>query len=1385
MMKKWKKLMAAVCTTSMLVTMPWTGVLADEMQETYAESVVAEETVASELEVIEGSPESATNYNLSEENVTDVLAEDSELVSMEDTESVASGTCGKNLTWTLTCDENDGYTLTISGSGAMANYGFGMKECAPWYSNYKDQISKIILSPNVSSIGSYAFHCCRNLTSITIPDSVTYIGIKAFYECSSLTSITIPDSVTSIGEAAFFDCSSLISIDIPDSVTFLGDYAFANCSGLTSITISGRLTFIGDGTFVGCNLTSFSIPNSVTSIGEAAFSGCSSLTSIFVPNSVTSIGNSAFSVCCSLTSITIPDSVTTIGDAAFSDCKSLTSITIPDSVTSIGDAAFYGCMDLTSITIPDNVTSIGEYAFYYCKSLTHISIPSSVTSIGKSAFDSCFSLSSITIPASVTSIGSSAFRYCDMLRSIYFAGKAPTIANDTFIEVTATAYYPEGNSTWTEDRRQSYGGTIAWVPWHLEEGPEISEMTYLAMSDVAYTNRLKKYVGSGRLSASDIYELSCRKEYNNKPKPISNVQIPESENHTWEEIYLQCLSTWEVHGVYEYDSGLFAVLFKRPEYKQAVLAFRGSQALFTDEGNNDWFDDDLNMTVVNAFTDQMEDAVNLAKGLIVEFKDEDYKITFTGHSLGGGLAIISANATNLWAHPFDSAPTLDSGYYRGWWMLGKSFKGIDKWTYVDRMNEYCPVGGYNKNIKNYIKLQNLGKTIGPVDTHDRFSIIKYENGKYSISDETTRHIFGPQVLKTNVNLMLGSLALGSSLDDNINTAKYYIHTDVLYGGDGGDQLYGYAGNDYLVGGNGYDVLDGGSGNDTYIYFKGQTTDVIFDVSGNDVIKLFGFEEGDVISADYTKKEGYICIYVNDEEVVEISKNRNINIMNSIEIQLADRYSVISSFKLQDWNSWKKMKSYIISCPVKVGVYDSTNALVYTIDDGAETAEHLEFGNFYSVYNDETDEYEKMVDISSDYSIRIVGTGIGTMDITMLESDNEGNLLQYGTKDVSVSANELFEIDGESRVVITPDGEIELQEVEIDDSGAGEEGKKDVNSLTIGGIPDQIYTGNEITPEVEVRDGYALLENGVNYTISCRDNINAGTATVKVKGIGNYKGEMSVSFIINKASPEITFAEPNIKKNILGESFTNPLTTKSDGTITYESSNPEVAKIDSSGEVTVIAYGTATITATITEELNYYGASAKYTLTIEKTGTIIKRFSDVQDPSHPYYKAIYWAAEKGITKGYSDGTFGINRSCTRGEMMMFLWRYAGKPAPKNVSKSPFKDVPKTHTFYKAILWGSQKGITKGYSDGTFGINRNVSRGECMMFLWRLKGKPAPKAVAKAPFPDVPKSHVFYNAVLWGYQKKITTGFTSGKLKGKFGVNENCSRGQIVTFLYRAK
>ncbi|MBR3169640.1 MAG: S-layer homology domain-containing protein [Lachnospiraceae bacterium] len=331
-----------------------------------------------------------------------------------------------------------------------------------------------------------------------------------------------------------------------------------------------------------------------------------------------------------------------------------------------------------------------------------------------------------------------------------------------------------------------------------------------------------------------------------------------------------------------------------------------------------------------------------------------------------------------------------------------------------------------------------------------------------------------------------------------------------------------------------------------------------------------------------------------------------------------------------------------------------------------------------------------------------------------------------------------------------------------------------------------YDGTSKEPDVTVMDGTTTLALGTDYTVTYSKNKDAGTAVVTITATdtGNYEGTVTVDFTIEKADAGLGFGVKSIMKKLADADFTIPLMKATTAGATFTSDNTAVATVNSAtGKVTIKGAGTATITASANANANYDAGSASYILIVEKTSQ--KLFSDVQNPGHAYYNAIYWAADAGITKGYPDGTFGINRNCTRGEMMMFLWRYAGKKEPTAVSKSPFKDVPKTHTFYKAILWGSQKGITKGYPDGTFGINKNVSRGECMMFLWRLKGKPAPKAVAKAPFPDVPKSHVFYNAVLWGYQKNITTGFTSGPLAGKFGVNENCSRGQIVTFLYRAK
>ena len=267
---------------------------------------------------VNGKTISGLSFTMPEQNVTVI-------VTFKKTEIAISGKCGDNLTWVL-----DGNTLNISGSGEMTNWTTLLE--VPW-KNYSENISSVVFSGDVSSLGNYAFINCESLKNITIPKSITSIGKDTFYNCSSLTSIEIPSSVTSIGDGAFGCCKGLTSITIPNSVTFIGSSAFRHCSNLVSITVSNRVTSIGDMTFSDCSkLTSITIPNGVTSIDDYTFHNCSSLISIEIPSSVTSIGVCAFRSCKSLISITIPNSVTSIGDFAFCDCSGLKEVYYSGSI---------------------------------------------------------------------------------------------------------------------------------------------------------------------------------------------------------------------------------------------------------------------------------------------------------------------------------------------------------------------------------------------------------------------------------------------------------------------------------------------------------------------------------------------------------------------------------------------------------------------------------------------------------------------------------------------------------------------------------------------------------------------------------------------------------------------------------------------------------------------------------------------------------------------------------------------------------------------------------------------------------------------------------------------------------------------------------------------
>ena len=171
------------------------------------------------------------------------------------------------------------------------------------------------------------------------------------------------------------------------------------------------------------------------------------------------------------------------------------------------------------------------------------------------------------------------------------------------------------------------------------------------------------------------------------------------------------------------------------------------------------------------------------------------------------------------------------------------------------------------------------------------------------------------------------------------------------------------------------------------------------------------------------------------------------------------------------------------------------------------------------------------------------------------------------------------------------------------------------------------------------------------------------------------------------------------------------------------------------------------------------------------------FVDVATGSY-YEDAVDWAVENGITKGTDDTHFSPDGICTRAQAVTFLWRAAGSPKPETRTM-PFTDVPVGSYYYDAVLWAVENGITKGTSDTTFSPNMTCTRAQIVAFLWRSEKSPA--AGTANPFADVKSTAYYADAVLWAVKENITKGTTSTT----FSPNADCTRAQIVTFLWRCK
>ena len=359
----------------------------------------------------------------------------------------------------------------------------------------------------------------------------------------------------------------------------------------------------------------------------------------------------------------------------------------------------------------------------------------------------------------------------------------------------------------------------------------------------------------------------------------------------------------------------------------------------------------------------------------------------------------------------------------------------------------------------------------------------------------------------------------------------------------------------------------------------------------------------------------------------------------------------------------------------------------------------------------------------------------------------------------------------------------------------------VTAPEIGKAPSTAVTGSGVeASDVKWSPADATFQAGTAYTVSftlkadathvlADDFKNAGTVTVngqKATLTSSTKGKFvtyTVSYTfpaLKTGAPAIT-TQPKSASVKEGADVTFSVAAEGEG-LSYQwycESKGSAAKVGTNGP-------TYTIKAVNVPDDNgtaYYCVvsnkagevtSDKATLTVSKLGAMTT-FSDVPEGAY-YTDAVAWAVEKGVTSGTNGTTFSPNADCTRAQIVTFLWRAAGSPTPKS-KESAFTDVVAGSYYETAVQWAVENGITSGTSATTFSPNATCTRAQTVTFLWRSQKSPADGA-ANA-FTDVADGTYYTDAVQWA----VENGITSGTSATTFSPNADCSRAQIVTFLYR--
>ena len=1033
-------------------------------------------------------------------------------------------------------------------------------------------------------------------------------------EIEKITKVVVSEDVTSIGAFAFNGMTGVSEYDIGANVNTISQWALEtsaakvfNVNGNTNFkTDNNGVLFSKDGTTLiaypggSAEQDQYAVPSDVTAISDGAFVGCPIKKLTIGSNVTTELPSWSFNggVLEEL------DVNCLFGKSTFAQITTLKKVTLGGSITEIPEQAFLNCTGLQTVSIPSGLTKIGTQAFFGCSSLQDVTLPESLTEIGYQAFRDCDALTSITFPDSLEKVGEQAFLittdkgHTGSLTTVTFGTNVPSFLKPDGKESTNPQLFTGQNQIKTVDMSQC-------------ETKVISAGLFNGLTSLETIN-----FPTGMTEIGDNAFTNC--------KGLKSLEFPDSLTKIGESAFSGCTGLTYI----SYGNGI-------------------------DDIGRNAFGGCTNVKVID-----LHRAAQIGELYSNGNNNGDPALTHA--------CIAAAHNVKYYLRTKSQASSVKGNLE--WGKNGNTSNAYYILTATDAVPDYTgktdtPTrAGYTFN-----QWEGVTVTEGSHDVENVYT----DTDRWSLASPTVT------VSPASANTYVGGSAatLTATVSEPVDGFAY-----------------------------------------SYQWYRNTSNS----------------------STDGTKIS----------EATSKTYSPNITTAGTTYY-----YCVVTVAK--DSNTTSATTEVI---PVTV----ANKAGSVTISNNKTTA----------TYGDEpftfTYKASKAAAVTSSYtSVATVQDNNGTVTVTIVGA---------GTTDISVGfAGGTDYSAASAKFTLTVDKAQPTIAISADPTSLTGSGTVKL-TVTSKGVP----TDGEI--KVTCDNGITVTDNEGGISATLPNETKTYTFTASYNGDANHE----------KASG--TCQVPVTRRSSSGGSSSSDRS--------YAVSVPSAKN----GDVTVSPKNASKgdrVTVTVTPDKGYEldsltvkdasgnklkltdKGNGKYTFTMPGSKVTVSAefveeqaasiFADV--PADAYYaKAVEWAVKKGITNGKTDALFGANDPCTRGQIVTFLWRAAGSPAPKGTVKVPSDVLPGSYC-YDAVAWALENGITNGLADGTFGVNNTCTRGQSVTFLFRAIGK---LVDSKAEFSDVLTDSYYANAVAWAVENGVTNGIGDGL----FGPDNSCTRAQIVTFLFRA-